>query len=68
MLERNFGQSVGILKDQVVKVDKGFAPNPWAYESKTGKMEFVATAINKSPDSKIGIPHYEDIGIDSEGR
>ncbi len=65
-LKETLGNQWDTLKQQVVIVDSGFAPNPWAYESKTGKMEFVATAINKSPDSKIGIPHYEDIGIDGE--
>jgi anaerobic selenocysteine-containing dehydrogenase len=65
-LKETLGNQWESLKKQVVSLDNGFAPNPWAYESKTGKMEFVATAINKSPDSKIGIPHYEDIGIDGE--
>jgi menaquinone reductase, molybdopterin-binding-like subunit len=65
-LKETLGNQWDLLKKQVVKVDNGFAPNPWAYESKTGKMEFVATAINKSPDSKIGIPHFEEIGIDGE--
>jgi menaquinone reductase, molybdopterin-binding-like subunit len=65
-LKETLGNQWDFLKDQVFKVDKGFAPNPWAYESKTGKMEFVATAINQSLNSKLGIPHYDDMGIDSE--
>lgn len=63
-LKQTLGDQWDLLKKQVVSVDTGFAPNPWAYESKTGKMEFVATAINPSTDSKIGVPHFEDIGID----
>jgi menaquinone reductase, molybdopterin-binding-like subunit len=65
-LKQTLGNNWDLLKKEVFKVDKGFAPNPWVYESKTGKMEFVATAINKSSDSKMGIPHFDDMGIDQE--
>lgn len=65
-LKETLGHQWDVLKKEVVSIDKGFAPNPWSYESKSGKMQFVATEIQKSPDSKTGIPHYEDIGIDGE--
>ncbi len=65
-LEETLGGQWNLLKKQVVKVDKDFAPNPWAYESKSGKFEFVTSAVGTSSDQKAGIPHYEDLGINSE--
>ncbi|MFO8083296.1 MAG: menaquinone reductase molybdopterin-binding-like subunit QrcB [Desulfobacterales bacterium] len=65
-LKETLGEQWELLKKQVVKVDKDYAPNPWAYESQTGKFEFVATEVNKSADEKTGVPHYEDMGIEAE--
>ncbi len=62
-LKETLGAQWEILKKQVVTEDKNFVANSPALETNAGKFQFVADDVNKSQNSKAGIPHFEDLGI-----
>jgi anaerobic selenocysteine-containing dehydrogenase len=64
-LKETLGDKWDVLCEQVAVVNDEYAPNPWNFETKSGKFEFLANAVKDPQDDNRGVPHYEDLGIET---